>query len=232
MVTTDPAPVGNGARVRPGDVVADPRGRGTGGGPGPSVCGMTVEALLARQAGVITRSQALAAGLSRPEVDARVRLRHWRPLQPQVYLAAGFPHDADVDVRAAVLWAGDGAVLDGAAAAWWWGLRDEVAPVVGVTVPRYRPHRTRPGVAVRRRDLRGADVNRLRGVTVTDLPLTVLDTAVELGAAGPAFLDRVLREQVPFPAVLAAHRRTAGTPGASAAAWLLAELRAAPARRG
>ncbi len=197
-------------------------GLGTGGGSGPSVCDMTIEALLTSQAGVITRSQALAAGLSGTEVDRLVRLRRWFPLHPRVYLAGGYPHDPEVDVRAAALWAGDGSVLDGVAAAWWWGLRTEVPPVVGLTVPRHRPGRSRPGVAVRRRDLAAADVATRRGAAVTGLPLTVLDTAVDLGADGPAFLDRALRERVPFPDVLAAHRRTAATPGAATAGWLLA----------
>jgi hypothetical protein len=200
----------------------DPARSGTGRGPGPSVCGMTVEELLAVQSGVVTRAQALAAGVPRAEVDRRVRLRLWRPLHPGVYLAAGYPHDAVVAVRAAVLWAGGGAVLDGAAAAWWWGLRAEAPRAVGITVPRSRQARSRPGVVVRRRDLAPDDVGLRRGVAVTAPPLTVLDTAVDLGADGPAFLDRMLREAVPRAAVLAAHRRSAGTPGAVAGGRLLA----------
>ncbi len=48
-----------------------------------------VAALLARQDGLITREQAVAAGLPAAAVDERVRLRRWRPLQPRVYLARG-----------------------------------------------------------------------------------------------------------------------------------------------
>ena len=49
---------------------------------------MTLDNLLARQAGVISRAQALAAGLSRDHVDHRVKARRWQPLYPGVYLAA------------------------------------------------------------------------------------------------------------------------------------------------
>ena len=79
---------------------------------------MTVSTLLARQAGVITRQQALAAGFTRHAVDHRVRLRHWWPLHPQVYLVSGHARGPEAAVRAAVLWAGEGAVLDGPAAHW------------------------------------------------------------------------------------------------------------------
>lgn len=180
---------------------------------------MSVDVLLARQGGLVSRDQALAAGLSRGAVDHLVRVRRWRPLHPRVYLAAGHPHDAAARVRAALLWAGEGAVLDGPAAAWWWGLLDAPPSVVGITVPG--PRSGRPSVALRRRDLPAADVVRRRGVTVTGLARTVLDTAVDLGADGPAFLDRALRERVPLAALVAAHRRGGG-PGSATAGRLLA----------
>jgi hypothetical protein len=186
------------------------------------VWGVDVDAVLHHQAGVITRRQALAAGLDRRTVDHLLRVRRWRPLHPQVYLARDRPHDAEVDVRAAVLWGGPGAVLDGVAAAWWWGLADTVPPVVGITLSCPRAARGRPGVAVRCRRLPSADVTHRRGVAVTGAARTVLDAAADLGADGPAFLDRALRDRVPFAAVLAAHRRAGGSPGADAAARLLA----------
>ena len=84
---------------------------------------MTLDDLLARQAGVISRAQALATGMSGTTIDHRVKARRWQPLYPGVYLAgrrSGFAdgRDDEVRVRAALLWAGDGALLCGRAAAW------------------------------------------------------------------------------------------------------------------
>jgi hypothetical protein len=181
---------------------------------------MTAEALLARQAGVITRGQALAAGLTRHAVDQRVRLRCWRPLHPQVYLVGGHARGPEAAVRAAVLWAGEGAVLDGPAAAWWHGLLAEPPPVVGVTRPRCRPAGRRPDVAVRRRDLDPVDVVAVRGLAVTGAPLTLLDTAVALGR--PALLDRALHHGFDGGELQAAHERTRGSAGSASAGRLLA----------
>lgn len=183
--------------------------------------GMSLDSLLARQAGVLSRRQALAAGLTRDAVDHRVRLRRWRPLHPQVYLVAGHRRDDEVAVRAAVLWAGDGAVLTGEAAAWWLGLADRPPPRLRLTVPRRRNPRSRPGVDVRRRDLAECDVTEHRGIRLTARPLTVLDTAVDLGGPGGRFLDRTLQRSVPFPSVYAAYCRNLGSSGSATAGRLL-----------
>ncbi len=179
---------------------------------------MTVPSLLARQAGVITRRQALAAGLTRHAVDHRVRLRHWWPLHPQVYLVDGHARSPEVAVRAAVLWAGEDAVLDGPAAAWWHGLLAAPPAVVGVT--RSRPAGPRPGVAVRRRDLDPADVVTVRGLAVTSAALALLDTAVALGR--PELLDRALRQGFGGEELQAAHERTRGSAGSTTAGRFLA----------
>ncbi|MGE3288014.1 MAG: hypothetical protein AB7J32_18215 [Pseudonocardia sp.] len=184
----------------------------------PATHAAVLDALLARQAGVITRAQALAAGLSPDAVDRRLRSRRWRPLHPRVYLAAGHPHGDEARVRAALHWAGDGALLAGSAAAWWHGIAVAAPAAVDVTVPRARRPRARPGVRVRRRDVAPADRAAVRGIPVAAAPLAVLEAAVECGAP---FLDRALQEHVAFPAVLAAHRRLLGAHGSAAAGRLL-----------
>ncbi|MBW0093259.1 type IV toxin-antitoxin system AbiEi family antitoxin domain-containing protein [Pseudonocardia sp. KRD-184] len=177
---------------------------------------MTVVSLLARQAGVLSRDQALRAGLPPAAVDHLVRRRRWTSLHPQVYLAAGHRHGDEAAVRAAVLWAGDDAVLTGRAAAWWHGIVDDPPPAVRVAVPPHRTPRSRPTVDVRRRALHPDDVTVLRGLRITAEPLTVLDTAVELG---DGFLDHALQRVVRFPAVHAAQCRN---PGSARAGQLLA----------
>lgn len=162
---------------------------------------MSVDSILRRQGGVISRRQATAAGLTPGAVDDRLRRRHWVPLHPRVYLATGRPADAEVRIRAALLWAGDGAVLVGAAAAWWHGLLDRPPATVTLGVPR-RPPRARRGIALRRRSIGVDDLVELRGVRLAAPPLAALEAAVELGAVGAPLLDRV-----PYPAVHAAYRR-------------------------
>ncbi|OLT15118.1 hypothetical protein BJF78_16670 [Pseudonocardia sp. CNS-139] len=178
---------------------------------------MVLTSLLAGQAGVITRGQALGAGLTRDAVDRRVRTRRWRPVHPGVYLAAGHDFGDEARIRAAVLWAGPGAVLSGAAAAWWHGMSGRAPATVAVTAP-HAPGR-RPGVARRRRPAAPEDVGEQRGLAVTAPALTVLEAAPELGAA---FLDGALRERVGFAEVRAAHLRNLRAPGATAAARALA----------
>jgi hypothetical protein len=184
---------------------------------------MPLESLLSRQAGVISREQAIASGLSRDAVDHRLRTRRWRPLHPRVYLVDGHRYDDEARVRAAVLWAGAGAVLSGTAAAWWHGMVDEAPATVGMTVPRRRCPRPRPGVDVRHRKLASVDVLRCRGLLVTAPPLAVIEAAIELGvSAGAELLDRALQQCVTLAEVHGAYRRSLGTQGSTTAGRALA----------
>lgn len=182
---------------------------------------MSLDSILARQAGVISRKQALGAGLTTDAIDHRLRLRRWRPLHPRVYLAAGHRRDDEVRVRAALLWAGEGAALSGSAAAWWQGM-EHCAPVtVGVTVDRQRRPRARPGVAVRRRTIAPEDTTVHRGLPVTARPLTVLEASVEQGDRGSLLLDRALQRWVRFPDVYEAYCRNLGAHGSASAGRML-----------
>jgi len=182
---------------------------------------MTLDSILARQAGVISREQALAAGLTRDMIDHRLRLRRWRPLHPRVYLVAGHRLDDEVKVRAALSWAGEGAVLSGVAAAWWLGMAERAPATVGVTVGRDRRPRSRSGVLVRRRALDPVDVGVHRGLAITARPLTILEAATELGGPGSLLLDRALQRRVRFPAVYEAYCRNLGSHGSASAGRML-----------
>jgi hypothetical protein len=166
---------------------------------------MRLEPLLSRQAGVISREQALRSGLGPADVDRLVRTRRWRPLHPRVYLVTGYEPGDEARARAAVLWAGAGSVLAGAAAAWWHGLLAEAPPTLRVIAATRRP--VRPGVAVRNGQLHATDRTERRGLPVTAIGLTVLEAAAELGGrAGELLLRRALSE-IGWAEVLAAHRR-------------------------
>ena len=183
----------------------------------------TVEAVLWRQAGVVSRAQARSAGTTAQQIDRLVARRRWVPVHPRVYLAATHGFTDEARVRAAVLWAGDGAVLGGLAALWWHGLLPVLAATVTVTVPRRYPD-PRPGVVVRRRVLRAGEVVALRGVAVPVRPLALLDAAVEAGAGGAALL-RALRGDLDLVELQAVAERAVGR---ASAGRLLADA----ARRG
>jgi very-short-patch-repair endonuclease len=123
-------------------------------------------------------------------------------------------------VRAAWLWAGQKAAVSGPAAAYWHGLLNTAPDAIEVTVPRRLGPGNRPGVRIRRRDLLAADVVGTRGLWLTGLPLSVLETAVVLND-GSAFLDRALQRRVRFPTVYRAFCRNVGRHGSSSAGRLL-----------
>jgi len=181
---------------------------------------VTLEDLLTRQAGVVSRRQALACGMSARTVCRRVQRGAWRPLHPQVYLVAGHRHTDEARVRAAALWAGDDGCVNGPAAAYWHGMLPAAPRRIAITVPARAKPRPSPGLLVRRSDLQDVDRVRVRGVPVTARALTVLETAVAL-VDGSAFLDRALQRHVRFPAVYRAYCRNLGRAGSAAARRLL-----------
>ncbi|HTF54981.1 MAG TPA: DUF559 domain-containing protein [Pseudonocardia sp.] len=124
-------------------------------------------------------------------------------------------------VWAAALWAMPRAAVTGLTAAWWHGLVADCPDEVEVTVARNRQPGGRPGVRVRRRDLADADLVLSQFLLVSDVPLTVLEAAVQLDADGPEFLDRALQRLVRFEALSRAHHRNLGRHGSPAAAALL-----------
>ena len=192
--------------------------------------------LVAAQGGLLTRAQALQHGLSPDAVDRRLAARHWVPVQPRVYRDTRHPVTEELRVRAVVLWAGEGAVLTGAAAAWWWGLLDAAPETVTVTVPRRRAPRPRAGIQVRRRGLDPADVAGHAGIAVVAPALAVLEAALEPHVAGEALLIRTLAgagagagagesgpAHVPdLAALTAARARTVGAHGSAAIGRMLA----------
>jgi hypothetical protein len=98
----------------------------------------TLRYLAQRQRGVVSRSQAIRAGLSPDMIKFRVRSDRWQQLHPGVYATfSGIPG------RGAWLWAallatGPGAVLSYQTAAELHGLSDKPTSPIHVTVPAQR----------------------------------------------------------------------------------------------
>lgn len=175
----------------------------------------TLDDLIAHQRGLLTRDQLLIAGVPPAQIDERVRTRAWTPVLPRTYLVRPGLSGDELRVRAAVLWAGADAALAGLAAAWWLGIVAAAPTQVRVAAPhRARPLR-RPEVVADAR--RPAGVVVVRGVRVTAPLDTLVDAALELGAAGIALLGelrhRELGPRSSYGARIADHRVVARSVG-------------------
>lgn len=108
-------------------------------------------ALVQSQAGVVTRHQALAYGMSRSAVEGEVRSRRWQRVHPRVYATFSGPLSPWTRLFAALLYSGHGAVVSGETAAQLWGLVDGgLREPFHLTVPADRRVRPRPGIVIRR----------------------------------------------------------------------------------
>ncbi len=99
-------------------------------------------AIAERQAGVMSRRQLYALGVTRGELRAQLRSRRWRTLSDQTVALHNGPINERARMWAAVLEGGPRAYLDGASALVASGLERFTVEVVRVSVP--------PGVPTRR----------------------------------------------------------------------------------
>ncbi|SHU01102.1 Protein of uncharacterised function (DUF559) [Mycobacteroides abscessus subsp. abscessus] len=175
---------------------------------------------LRRHDGVITRAQALTAGISDDAIGRRVRSRHWLRCAPGVFFVDDRPFSDAARVRSAVWSCGPAATASGLAAAWWLGVTHYAPETVEVTVPKVSNHRKRDGVRVRRRDLLPQDIIERGGLRVTALPLTVIEAATRRGG-GAKLMDTALQRHVELTKLWDAHLRNKGRHGSPAARILL-----------
>jgi hypothetical protein len=129
-----------------------PGARRETGGPGrtaPRRDAAALARLLERQRQVITRRQAIACGLNHDMIQRRICAGgQWQRLLPGVYLAlTGTPTQEQGEV-AALLYAGPGSIITGAAALRRHGLRAPRAGAVDVLIPGKRRRQNAGYVAV------------------------------------------------------------------------------------
>jgi very-short-patch-repair endonuclease len=153
-------------------------------------------------------------------IERRVTSGEWRRMRPSVFLRADRASTSSVHLRAAVYGAGKGAMAFGPSAAWWHGLIDRPPADLWVSIPADRRLRRDDEIHLRSRDLEWMDAANVRHLRVTDLPLTVLEAAVEL-RDGSVMMDRALQRHTTLPILEAVHERNHGRRGAPAAAKLL-----------
>ena len=97
-----------------------------------------LEQLVEVQSGAVTRGQALAAGLTDIMISENLDRQRWQRLHHGTYATFSGPVPRDTALWAAVLRAGDGAVLSHETAAELAGLIDGCSDPIHVTVPSSR----------------------------------------------------------------------------------------------
>jgi very-short-patch-repair endonuclease/predicted transcriptional regulator of viral defense system len=138
---------------------------------------VAIAELARRQHGVVARRQLLALGLSLDAIDHRVERHRLHPLHRGVYAVGHRAVTGDGRWMAAVLAAGEAAVLSHRSAAALWGIRETRSAKIEVTAPR---ERRRPGVTVWRAKLPSDEVTVHDGIPVTTPARTLLDLAAIL----------------------------------------------------
>lgn len=137
-----------------------------------------VRRIARRQHGVVARRQLLIAGVPGRWIDWQAA-HHWQTLHPGVYSTRRDAPGTDGRWMGATLAGGDGSVLGLRAAGELWRLRDGGGRALEVVSPRRR--KGPPAVrVVFARDLRPADVTKVRGIPVTTVARTLLDCAALL----------------------------------------------------
>lgn len=144
------------------------------------VPGMThLDDLNRRQLGVLTRSQALEAGLTLDGLRHRLESGRWQRLSPGTYATFTGPVPGAALRWAAVLSAGAGAVLSHRSAAEEAGLVEPEPGPIHVTIPVERRVRPSAGMIVHRSRHVAARRHPLRLPPQTRIEETVLDLASE-----------------------------------------------------
>jgi predicted transcriptional regulator of viral defense system len=180
------------------------------GNPRPRGDDRPLSALARRQHGVVARRQLLARGMSKEEIDWRIRTGRLDPLHAVGHRLIS----RQGRLTAAVLASGPGAVLSHHSAAMLWGLRSYTERAVHVTVPRKSTSTKR----IRRHhsplpeDERTAE----EGIPVTTVPRTILDLAATEDADT---IENLLREseyrqlsdRLSLPDLIERHRGRRGT---------------------
>src|ERR1700685_1087904 len=142
----------------------------------------TLRYLVRNQAGVVSRSQAIRAGLTSDTIRFRITSGRWQQIPRGVYAPFTGVPGRGTQLWAAVLSAGPGAALSHETAAELQGLTDSPAKLIHVTVPFQRRARTAAGISLhrpRRAIAAEREVGYPPRTTVDETVLDLTQTALE-----------------------------------------------------
>ncbi|MEA2423917.1 MAG: hypothetical protein QOH13_327 [Thermoleophilaceae bacterium] len=150
-----------------------------------------IAALALEQHGIVTRSQLSALGFTRHEIDDRIAAGRLHRVHQGVYAVGYRRLSSEARWLAALLAAGDGAVLSHESAAALWQLRAGSGRLIDVTVPMKR--RAPDGVRIHRCELHPSEIVKRGSLRVTSPTRTLLDLAAQVDERQ---LERALREAI------------------------------------
>jgi hypothetical protein len=131
--------------------------------------------------------------MSPGQIEARLLGRDWQPSALDgVYVMFTGPMDYSTRCWAALLYAGKGATLGLATAAWIWGLVDEPPPLVDVMIPINRRVAEQPGIKIHHRLHLANRRHPAKTPPVTRIEDTVLDLT-EQSANASGVVDLLTR---------------------------------------
>src|ERR1700712_3182640 len=143
---------------------------------------------------VLTRSQALGAGVSRKAIAHRMRTGRWQRPYPRVYVTYSGPIADDDRLKAALAYAGEGAALSHETALVRHGLRAR-PKLVHITVGQTRRVAARAGLVLHHSPGWSDDGGRRVGVlpcpSLERTVLDLVDAARTPGAAAAVIVDAV-----------------------------------------
>lgn len=126
-------------------------------------------------AGVISRAEVAARGVSDAITRRAVQRGTWRRIHPRVYAVSPTPLTRDGLLWAALLYAGSGATLSHETAAEVWGLEEPRGQIIHVTIPVARRVRSLPTVRIHYAHRLATSRHPTRTPPVTRIEDTVLD---------------------------------------------------------
>jgi len=156
-----------------------------------------VQAWLSAHYGVISRTEALAAGLTPAQIKSRAQSERWQIVSRGVYHLGGAPMGTLARFRVAVLVGGRDCALSHGSAAWLWGIAGsaEAIQTPTITVPRSRLVRVSGLDIVRSRHAVRAVFRR--GLPCTDPIRTIIDCAAGATAEDlDDLVDRALARKI------------------------------------
>ena len=177
--------------------------RGDASGPPFAVLGREMEQAIERcrelataQYGVISRKQVLWLGLSKRAIDSRLLNREWIRIFPAVYRVSGTSPSWLQMLKAATLWAGEGAAASHRAAAALWELDGFPEECIEISVPHSSSSTTDGAIVHCPSQLMRSEIVIRAGIPVTRVARTILDLgAVETPLKVEVALESALHQK-------------------------------------